>query len=446
MSKAEKIVKYYFYEDIDAAFFNVISSVKQSIENRKKIFAKVLQIKKGDDKHVIVYIRTSDDKQGDLNEDEYRLVYVAQLNEQGLTLNKAADITYGNVYDGNINIDPLNIYYAGKRKFQLFKNMDKYADCKDEECIKELQKCDNEDFFSDDFTKFNDDDDKPYTHIFCRRYGVRELADKLNKISKFEDFKIKLLELSETSDKLMIAVQEYLSQVGSDKVKEFLNKIRYPIVELNEDERKLFNQLKELIENNKYNDFKLLIISKLNTNQSMAIKIKNALYLSGSSDLKDAVLRLDKERDEETTQKARELIRLANTRSRPSIFTRASEAIDYTSRLARRSIKQLQKYGEERKKKFSERRQTSSYQDPMPYIWIPGMDFPYMIEDEESKSQEANIPPSRMNSEIDLSYRSGTRTPLNIEIPRTGVYGRDSSSEKRSPRSKSPKSPKTPKN
>ena len=99
-------------------------------------------------------------------------MYVANLNEQGLTLNKAADITYGNVYDGNINVDPLNIYYSGKRKFQMFKNMDKYTNCNDEECVRELQKCDNEDFFIDDFTKFNDDDDKPYTHMFCRRYGV----------------------------------------------------------------------------------------------------------------------------------------------------------------------------------------------------------------------------------------------------------------------------------
>lgn len=445
MSRAENIVKYYFYQDIDAAFFNVISSVKQNIENRKKIFAKVLQIKKGDDKHVVVYVRSSNDKLGELDEDDYRLVYVVNLNEQGITVNKAADITYGNVYDGNINVDPLNIYYAGKRKFQNFKNMDKYIDCKDEECVKELQKCDNEDFFVDDFTKFNDDDDTPYTHMFCRRYGVRELADKLNKIDSFEKFKMKLLELSETSDKLMIAVQEYLSQVGSDKIKGFLNTIRYPIVELNEEERKLFNQLKELIENDKYNDFKLLMISKLNTNQNMAIKIKNALYLSGSSDLKDAVLRLDKERDEETTQKARELIRLANTRSRPSIFSRASEAMEYASKLARRSMKQLKKYGEERRKKFSERRQTEqSYQEPMPYMWIPGMEFPYMIE-EEGKYEEVNIP-SRANSGYEVSYRSSESPSLSINVPPVGVYGRETSSEKRSPRSKSPKSPKTPKN
>lgn len=421
----ENIVKYYFYQDIDLAFFNVIRSVKQNIENRKKVFAKVIQIKKENEKHVVVYVRSSADKLGELDEDEYRLVYVANLKEQGLTLNKAADITYGNVYDGNINVDPLNIYYAGKRKFQMFKNMDKYIDCKDEECVRELQKCDNEDFFIDDFTKFNDDDDKPYTHMFCRKYGVRELADKLNKIDNFDKFKIKLLELSETSDKLMIAVQEYLSQVGSDKVKEFLNKIRYPIIELNEDERKLFNQLKELIENNKYNDFKLLMISKLNTSQIMAIKIKNALYLSGLSELKDAVLRLDKERDEETTQKARELIKLANTRARPSIFSRASEAMEYASKLAKRSMKQLKKYGEERRKKFSERRQTEqTYQDPMPYMWVPGMEFPYFLEQEEQQS------PSDVSS-------------LSISIP---SRNEDSSSEKRSPRSKSPKSPKTPKN
>lgn len=421
----ENIVKYYFYQDIDLAFFNVIRSVKQNIENRKKVFAKVIQIKKENEKHVVVYVRSSADKLGELDEDEYRLVYVANLKEQGLTLNKAADITYGNVYDGNINVDPLNIYYAGKRKFQMFKNMDKYIDCKDEECVRELQKCDNEDFFIDDFTKFNDDDDKPYTHMFCRKYGVRELADKLNKIDSFDKFKIKLLELSETSDKLMIAVQEYLSQVGSDKVKEFLNKIRYPIIELNEDERKLFNQLKELIENNKYNDFKLLMISKLNTSQIMAIKIKNALYLSGLSELKDAVLRLDKERDEETTQKARELIKLANTRARPSIFSRASEAMEYASKLAKRSMKQLKKYGEERRKKFSERRQTEqTYQDPMPYMWVPGMEFPYFLEQEEQQS------PSDVSS-------------LSISIP---SRNEDSSSEKRSPRSKSPKSPKTPKN
>lgn len=421
----ENIVKYYFYQDIDLAFFNVIRSVKQNIENRKKVFAKVIQIKKENEKHVVVYVRSSADKLGELDEDEYRLVYVANLKEQGLTLNKAADITYGNVYDGNINVDPLNIYYAGKRKFQMFKNMDKYIDCKDEECVRELQKCDNEDFFIDDFTKFNDDDDKPYTHMFCRKYGVRELADKLNKIDNFDKFKIKLLELSETSDKLMIAVQEYLSQVGSDKVKEFLNKIRYPIIELNEDERKLFNQLKELIENNKYNDFKLLMISKLNTSQIMAIKIKNALYLSGLSELKDAVLRLDKERDEETTQKARELIKLANTRARPSIFSRASEAMEYASKLAKRSMKQLKKYGEERRKKFSERRQTEqTYQDPMPYMWVPGMEYPYFLEQEEQQS------PSDVSS-------------LSISIP---SRNEDSSSEKRSPRSKSPKSPKTPKN
>lgn len=421
----ENIVKYYFYQDIDLAFFNVIRSVKQNIENRKKVFAKVIQIKKENEKHVVVYVRSSADKLGELDEDEYRLVYVANLKEQGLTLNKAADITYGNVYDGNINVDPLNIYYAGKRKFQMFKNMDKYIDCKDEECVRELQKCDNEDFFVDDFTKFNDDDDKPYTHMFCRKYGVRELADKLNKIDNFDKFKIKLLELSETSDKLMIAVQEYLSQVGSDKVKEFLNKIRYPIIELNEDEKKLFNQLKELIENNKYNDFKLLMISKLNTSQIMAIKIKNALYLSGLSELKDAVLRLDKERDEETTQKARELIKLANTRARPSIFSRASEAMEYASKLAKRSMKQLKKYGEERRKKFSERRQTEqTYQEPMPYMWVPGMEYPYFLEQEEQQS------PSDVSS-------------LSISIP---SRNEDSSSEKRSPRSKSPKSPKTPKN
>jgi hypothetical protein len=426
MSRAENTVKYYFYQDIDTAFFNVISSVKQNIENRKKIFAKVLQIKKGDEKHVVVYIRSSNDKQGDIEEDDYRLVYVSNLGEQGLTLNKAADITYGNVYDGNINVDPLNIYYAGKRKFQMFKNMDKYIDCKDEECVKELQKCDNEDFFIDDFTKFNEDDDKPYTHMFCRRYGVRELADKLNKIDNFDKFKMKLLELSETSDKLMIAVKEYLSEVGSDKIKEFLNKIRYPIVELNEEERKLFNQLKELIENNKYNDFKLLMISKLNTSQNMAIKIKNALYLSGSSELKDAVLRLDKERDEETTQKARELVRLANTRSKPSIFSKASEAMEYASKLARRSMKQLKKYGEERKKKLSERRRPEqTYQEPTPYMWVPGMEFPYFLDQEEQQSSVGDV------------------SSLSISIP---PRNEDSSSEKRSPRSKSPKSPKTPRN
>jgi hypothetical protein len=426
MSMAENIVKYYFYQDIDAAFFNVISSVKQNIENRKKIFAKVLQLKKSDEKHVVVYVRSSNDKLGEIDEDDYRLVYVANLGEQGLTLNKAADITYGNVYDGNINVDPLNIYYAGKRKFQMFKNMDKYIDCKDEECVKELQKCDNEDFFIDDFTKFNDDDDKPYTHMFCRRYGVRELADKLNKIDNFDKFKMKLLELSETSDKLMIAVQEYLSEVGSDKIKDFLNKIRYPIVELNEEERKLFNQLKELIENNKYNDFKLLMISKLNTSQNMAIKIKNALYLSGSSDLKDAVLRLDKERDEETAQKARELVRLANTRSKPSIFSKASEAMEYASKLARRSMKQLKKYGEERQKKFSERRRPEqTYKEPMPYMWVPGMEFPYFLDQEEQQSSAGDV------------------SSLSINIP---PRNEDSSSEKRSPRSKSPKSPKTPRN
>ena len=135
MSRAENIVKYYFYQDIDAAFFNVISSVKQNIENRKKIFAKVLQIKKGDDKHVVVYVRSSNDKLGELDEDDYRLVYVVNLSEQGITVNKAADITYGNVYDGNINVDPLNIYYAGKRKFQNFKNMDKYIDFLEEEGV-----------------------------------------------------------------------------------------------------------------------------------------------------------------------------------------------------------------------------------------------------------------------------------------------------------------------
>lgn len=439
MSRLEKIVKYYFYQDIDSAIFNSISSVKQNIENRKKVFAKVLQIKKGDIKHIVIYIRSSDDKLGEVNEEDYRLVYATDLNENGLTVNKASDITYGNVYDGNINIEPLNIYYAGKRKFQVFKNVDKYSDCDDEECIKNLQKCDNEDFFIDDFTKFNDDDDEPYTHMFCRRYGVRELADKLNKINNFEDFKKKLLELSESSDKLMIAVQEYLSQVGTDNVKEFLIKIRYPIVELTDDERKLFNKLKNLIEDDQYNDFKFLLISKLNTNQNMAIKIKNALYLSGSSELKDAVVRLDKERDEETTEKARELIRLANTRIRSSIFSRAGE---YASNLARRTMKQIKKFGEERTKKLSERRGQVYSEEVKPYIWIPGMEFPYYQEEEEKKEIESN-PLSRAPSDMEYSYRNirNPLSPLRIEIPQSGVYG-NSSSEKRSPRSKSPRTPK----
>jgi len=444
MSREERIVNYYFYNDIDSAFFNVISSVKEDIKNRKKIFAKVMQIKKGENKHVIIYIRSSNDKLGEIDEEEYRLVYSLNLAERDIVVNKSTDITYGNVYDGNINIEPLNIYYAGKRKFQMFKNMGKYIDCKDEECVRELQKCDNEDYFVDDFTKFNDDDDKPYTHMFCRRYGVRELADKLNKINNFETFKKKLLELTETSDKLMIAVQEYLSQVGSDEVKGYLNKIRYPLVELKEEERDFFNQLKSLIEDNKYEEFKLLLLSRLYTNQDMAIKIKNALYLSGSSKLRDAVVRIDKERDEETTQKARELVRLANTRSRPSLFSRASEAMTYASKLARRSMAQLQDFSKERMKRLSERRKGRSQQEQpqqvvqevTPYVWIPGMDFPYFIDEQVEEKYEA--PPSRSISGV-ASYRNPELENLNINIPQTGVYG-NSSSEKRSPRERSPRS------
>jgi hypothetical protein len=168
------------------------------------------------------------------------------------------------------------------------------------------------------------------------------------------------------------------------------------------------------------------MISKLNTSQNMAIKIKNALYVSGSSGLKDEVLRLDKERDEETAHKARELVRLANTRSKPSIFSKASEAMEYASKLARRSMKQLKKYGEERQKKFSERRRPEqTYKEPMPYMWVPGMEFPYFLDQEEQQSSAGDV------------------SSLSINIP---ARNEDSSSEKRSPRSKSPKSPKTPRN
>jgi len=115
---------------------------------------------------------------------------------------------------------------------------------------------------------------------------------------------------------------------------------------------------------------------------------------------------------------------------------------------------QLEDFSKERMKKISERRKGRAQQEQSqqivqevtPYVWIPGMDFPYFIDEQEVK-ENREAPPSRSISGV-ASYRNSELENLNINIPQTGAYGNSSSERRsprqRSPRSRSPRSPRSP--
>lgn len=305
-------VEFYFYRDLDDAFLNVVKKVRENESTRRNIFAKVMYITRQNKKDVVVYVTRSDElneEGSDKYPDDARkrnrqvekegLKKVYSLPEDDINEVDYGTIDYGQVYDGDIPVAPLNTFYQGKRDLVNFSDIKKYKNCDTIECIRNKTKCDNNTYFEDNLIKFSKDSDKPHTLMFCRKYGLLELADELNKITQLEAFKTRLQEEYNRNFTVAKEVEEYLLNAGSEQSRDFLKQIRLKLFKLDKKETELINELTndKMLAN--YEEFSILmkqfLFSADPEKRKIADNVKIYLKYSGTPQIKDLLNRVDAE-------------------------------------------------------------------------------------------------------------------------------------------------------
>jgi flagellar biosynthesis chaperone FliJ len=362
MAEEKVSTEFYFYKDIDNAFFKVIQTINQDKTKRENVFANVMYVNKPDGKKdVVVYVSKSDDV-----DEEYKLIYpenpverMKLVERNGLkkvyTLKGNPDVEfdkifYRQVYDGKILIEPLNIAYNNSRTISNFLNLSSYKNCDDIECIRQKPKCDNKSFFVDNAIKFSKEIDKPHTNMFCRQYGVIEISEELNEIDNYNQF-IARLE-NEYKNNFIIAsdIENNLRNFGSDNSKNFLTKYRYKDIQLSEDDRNIAIEISN--SSNSYVEFssklKRLIFSTDPNLRTSGNNVKNYLKYMGDVRIKDFVNQLNTEIDQIYMQEKDKMTQLS--RKEPSLLEmtfnigqKVSEQMTEVIRSGRRTIRDIKR-------------------------------------------------------------------------------------------------------
>ena len=305
-------VEFYFYRDLDDAFLNVVNKVRKNESARRNIFARIVYITRADKKDVVVYVSKSDDlneegtdkypqdtrkRNNQLEKEGLKKVYSIPENEMENV--EFSEIDFGQVYDGKIPVDPLNTFYQGKRNLTIFADATKYKNCDNIECVRSKTKCDNNTYFVDNLIKFSKDSDKPHTLMFCRKYGVIEIADELNKITTLEQFKIRLEQEYNRNFTVTKEVEEYLLNSGSEQTREFLRQIRLKFFQIEQKERDLINSLTTEDKLDNYEEFSIFLKQYLfsadSQQRKLADNVKIYLKYAGTPQIKDYLNRVDAE-------------------------------------------------------------------------------------------------------------------------------------------------------
>jgi hypothetical protein len=357
-------IEYYFYKDLDSAFLQVVKAVNKNQRERENIFANVMYITKQDNKKdVVVFVSKSDedDEKGSLKYSRNASERMKQVDKEGLkkiyTLSAGnyeveyTQIYFGDVFDGNISVEPLNTFYNGKRTLTNFDSLSSYKNCEDIECVRKKSKCDNKTYFVDNFIKFSKDEDKPHTNMFCRRYGIVEITDELNKIDNYDKFVERLENEIKTNPVIAFEVENYLRNVGSKKTKEFLAQYRLEMIRLSDEERKIADTIVQR-QDDPYEMFseriKRYIFSAEPEQRTMGNNIKIYLKYMGSDRIKDFVNRLNAELDHYYMEERERMTRIS--KKEPSILEmtfsvgqRISETMTEALRAGRRKFRDVKK-------------------------------------------------------------------------------------------------------
>lgn len=360
MTEEKVSTDFYFYKDLDNAFFKVIQAINQDITKRENVFANVMYVNKPDGKKdVVVYVEKSDDV-----DKEYKLIYpenpvermklVERNNlKKVYTLQGQPDVEFDKiffrqVYDGTIPIEPLNIAYNGSRTISNFLNLSSYKNCDDIECIRQKPKCDNKSFFIDNAIKFSKEIDKPHTNMFCRQYGVIEISDELNKINDYDKFIARLENEYKINFIIASDIENNLRNFGSDKSQEFLAKYRLKNIQLSEDDRKKVIEI--LGRADSYDVFssqlKRDIFSDKPELRASGNNIKNFLKYMGEDRIKGFVNQLNTEIDQIYMQQKDKMTQLL--KKEPSLLEmtfsigqKVSEQMTEVLRSGRRTIRDI---------------------------------------------------------------------------------------------------------
>lgn len=360
MTEEKVSTDFYFYKDLDNAFFKVIQAINQDITKRENVFANVMYVNKPDGKKdVVVYVEKSDDV-----DKEYKLIYpenpvermklVERNNlKKVYTLQGQPDVEFDKiffrqVYDGTIPIEPLNIAYNGSRTISNFLNLSSYKNCDDIECIRQKPKCDNKSFFIDNAIKFSKEIDKPHTNMFCRQYGVIEISDELNKINNYDEFIARLENEYKINFIIASDIENNLRNFGSDESQEFLAKYRLKNIQLSEDDRKKVIEI--LGRADSYDVFssqlKRDIFSDKPELRASGNNIKNFLKYMGEDRIKGFVNQLNTEIDQIYMQQKDKMTQLL--KKEPSLLEmtfsigqKVSEQMTEVLRSGRRTIRDI---------------------------------------------------------------------------------------------------------
>lgn len=362
MAEEKVSIDFYFYKDLDNAFFKVIQAINQDKTKRENVFANVMYVNKPDGKKdVVVYVEKSDDV-----DEEYKLIYpenpverMKLVERNGLkkvyTLKGQPDVEFDKiffrqVYDGTIPIEPLNIAYNGSRTISNFLNLSSYKNCEDIECIRQKPKCDNKSFFVDNAIKFSKEIDKPHTNMFCRQYGVIEISDELNKINNYDEFIARLENEYKINFIIASDIENNLRNFGSDKSQEFLAKYRLKNIQLSEDDRKKVIEI--LGRADSYDVFssqlKRDIFSDKPELRATGNNIKNYLKYMGEDRIKGFVNQLNAEIEQIYMQQKDKMTQLS--KKEPSLLEitfsigqKVSEQMTEVLRSGRRTIRDIKK-------------------------------------------------------------------------------------------------------
>ena len=306
-------VEFYFYENLDEKFSKVVNEVRESEEAGKKIFAKIMYVSKDGKNDVVVFASKSDDEDStgnrEYSEDKDKrrrevrnknLVKVYSLPSEQVEDARYDYITYKDVYNGTISVEPLNLYLKGRKVLSNFKDLGEFKECKTVECIKSKTKCDKfENVYVDDEIKFSRESDRPHTRIFCRRYGSVEIADELNEINDYDKFVNRLEEEYKINVINATDVEEKLRGAGRERIKQFIAQYRLPLFQLSDDELLTANELTADRYKESYvlfsERFRKLLLSGDEKQRILGENIKNYLKYQGPSEIKQHINILEAE-------------------------------------------------------------------------------------------------------------------------------------------------------
>jgi hypothetical protein len=307
-------LEFYFYENLDDQFLKVVNEVRSnSEESGKKIFAKIMYVTKDGKNDVVVFASKSDDEDSNGNrkysedKDKRRrevrgqnLMKVYSLPSEQVEDARYDYITYRDVFNGTISVEPLNLYLKGRKVLSNFKDLRELNECTTLDCIKSKTKCDKfENVYVDDEIKFSRDSDKPHTRIFCRRYGSVEIADEINEIDDYDKFVKRLEEEYKINVINATDVEEKLRGAGRERIKQFIAKYRLPLFQLSDADLSTANELA----GDRYKESYVLFSERLrklllSSNEQQRISgenMKNYLKYQGPSEIKQHINILEAE-------------------------------------------------------------------------------------------------------------------------------------------------------